>query len=139
MSRRHPLSGSIIAAGRWAYRKIRFRGALVEPAEVLHAALEGLGQPDRERCFRMNVSLCLHRGATPEEVAALPDTWHDDESGMAGGPVAVLWERGVKALTSALPCESPRHKTVIPGRPDLWIPVDCGRCAPCLARKAACG
>ena len=82
----------------------------------------------------MNITLCLHRQASAEEVAALPEAWHKAPSGMAGGPVEILWERGVKATASALPCHDPGRAAPIPGRSDLWVPIDCGVCPPCLAR-----
>lgn len=129
-------NGEIVGAKLWCNDGVIHDGKLRKPIEVLHEVLDGVGQPDRERLFRMNITLCLHRGATPEEVAGLPASWHEDASGMAGGPVEVLWERGVKALGSAMPCESPGRKVVVPGRLDLWVPDDCGRCVSCLARQA---
>lgn len=138
MSRRW--KDDILAAGDWCRKRVAFRGRLVSPVDIMHRVLLGVGQANRERCFRMNVTLCLHRGARPEEIEGLPAEWHADEWGSAGGPVEVLWENGVKALASAMPCEDPGRRVAIEGRPDLWIPVDCGDCPPCKARAAfSCG
>lgn len=133
MSRRSR-NGRIICTDRWAQGRIAFGNRHVPPIEVLHRVLDGVGDPSKERLFRMNVSLCLHRGATVEEIAGLPQRWQDDTAGMAGGPVEVLWEMGCKALSSALPCERPEHILPDLRRPDLWIPNDCGECDPCKAR-----
>jgi len=42
----------------------------------------------------------------------------------------------VHDIPSAMPCYSPGRRTFDRNRPDLWIPVDCGVCPPCMARKA---
>ena len=89
--------------------------------------------------FRMNVTLCLHRAATEEEIAGLPESWHNDLSGMAGGPVEVLWTKGCGSSPSAMPCHNPHQIIVDPKRPDLWAPGDCEECEPCLARKTLRG
>lgn len=83
----------------------------------------------------MNVTLCLHRGATEEEIAGLPSSWQRDLPGRAGTPVEVIWSKGVTPSASAYPCKNPGHKCLIEGRPDLWIPEDCGECSTCLARR----
>jgi hypothetical protein len=120
----------IIGTSKWTREEFE-RGY-----QRLCAALSGVGDESMERLFRMNVTLCLHRAATAAEVAALPASWHGDESGAAGGPVEVLWSKGIEAAPSCLPCESPGHG-LIPGcRPDLWVPIDCGRCEPCVARAS---
>jgi hypothetical protein len=109
-------------------------------AEVQHGyerlcwALRGCGDPTKERLFRMNVTLCLHRAATRQEVAGLPEGWRADEGAMAGGPVAVIWSRGVPCPPSCLPCRDPGKYLPDPKRPDLWVPLDCQKCPPCLAR-----
>lgn len=36
----------------------------------LHGALAGVGDPERERGCRMNVTLCLHRALSDSEIAA---------------------------------------------------------------------
>lgn len=124
MRNRH---GQIIAAEHWCRHPVAYR--------ALCKVLRGVGDPSRERLFRMNVTLCLHRAVTAEEIASLPQTWKDDLSGMAGGPVEILWSKGVEAPESCKPCLSPGRNNAIPGRPDLWIPLDCRKCPPCLARR----
>ena len=101
---------------------------------MLNNALAGVGDSTKERLFRMNITLCLHRAARPEEVAELPDTWHKAPTGLAGGPVACIWSHGIPVVDSCLPCENPGHQVLYPTRPDLWIPIDCQKCPPCLAR-----
>lgn len=102
-------------------------------------ALRGVGDDSKERLFRMNVTLCMHRACTEAEVAGLPAWWHEALSGMAGGPVEVLWSKNVTDSPSSAPCENPEHVPSMCGRPDLWIPCDCGQCAPCKARaQIAC-
>jgi hypothetical protein len=99
-------------------------------------ALRGVGRPDMERLFRMNVTLCLHRVATDEEVEGLRGFWDKVEPGLAGGPVEVLWSKGLPLSESCKPCHHPKHQQVVASRPDLWVPQDCRQCPPCLARAA---
>lgn len=102
--------------------------------QVLGELVDGVGDVSRQRLFRMNVGMCLHRAATGAEVATAPEWFHTSSAcGLAGGPVEVLWEN-VPGRPSTKPCEQPTRVTVIPGRPDLWVPVDCEQCGPCRAR-----
>ena len=117
-----------IATGKWKEENIE-RGY-----EMLSKALAGVGTNARERLFRMNITLCLHRAAREEEIAELPDTWKDAPTGMAGGPVALIWSHGIHVTDSCKPCEDPEKIILYPNRPDLWVPGDCQRCPPCLAR-----
>lgn len=131
LSRREYGGGRIRATGTWTPEEIdRGYARLVW-------ALEGVGDLNHERLFRMNITLCLHRAARPEEVEALPASWHGDSSGMAGGPVACIWSRGIPDVPSTRPCENPGRQLPDPDRPDLWIPLDCGTCEPCRARLDA--
>jgi hypothetical protein len=131
LSRRIVAGGSatVIGTEQWSRQEI------TAGYDRLCRVLAGVGDPTRERLFRMNITLCLHRAATAEEVAALPADWQCALSGMAGGPVEVLWAKGVTPGPSAAPCESPGHLVIYPDRPDLWVPQDCGECPPCRARK----
>ena len=127
--------GRIVGAKNWARRDIYVNGLPREAIGVLREhALDGVGDKALERVFRMNITLCIHRAATPEEVAAVPHDWQAAPSGMAGGPVEIISEKGIESSMSASPCESPEHISCIPTRPDLWVPGDCGRCEPCRAR-----
>lgn len=98
--------------------------------------LRGVGDETRERLFRMNVTLCLHRAVSDAELEGFPAGWKCSPGGLAGGPVEILWSKGVVESPSCRPCENPRWDTRLePDRPDLALPIDCGRCGPCLARK----
>jgi hypothetical protein len=103
---------------------------------LAHSALAGVGDFARERAFRMNITFCVHRAVSQEEKAKLPASWDCATGGMAGGPVEVLWSRGIEHKPAAMPCKNPKRVAIEPSRPDLWIPHDCGECEPCLARKA---
>lgn len=104
---------------------------------LLWEVMNGVGDESRQRLFRMNLTTCLHRAATDDEVASVPAYFHTcDAVGLAGGPVAVLWET-VPGKPSTRPCERPERMIAIPSRPDLWIPQDCGDCEPCHARADA--
>lgn len=129
ISRRSARTGWINGVERWSARVLRRMEEFID-----EEILAGVGDADRQRSFRMNVTLCRHRALTPEEVAGLPDSFHDAPAiDIAGGPVEVLWEN-VPTRPSTQPCESPGRYTMDAARPDLWVPVDCGRCAPCRAR-----
>lgn len=97
----------------------------------------GVGNPTRERLFRMNVTLCLHRAATDAEVRAqAPWFLTAPGSGLAGGPVQVLSETE-PGSQSTRPCHHPERYPIDRNNTHAWIPIDCGSCVPCLARKAA--
>jgi len=101
----------------------------------LREVVEGVGDASKERLFRMNVTLCLHRAATAAEVAAQP-CWflQAPGCGLAGGPVQVLSETLPGAL-STKPCEAPRKHVIDRASMHGWIPIDCGACEPCRARS----
>lgn len=98
---------------------------------LLRHALQGVGDLSREKLFRMNITVCIHRGTLLEERELLKGL----PPGMAGAPVEILQEQGIRTQISARPCLRPSRKLCDPARPDLWIPVDCGVCPSCLARK----
>jgi hypothetical protein len=107
----------------------------LEAERLLNRTLSGVGDMDRERLFRMNITLCLHRALTANEKAGLPAGWQNAPGGLAGGPVEILRSRGIPDdLESAKPCLSPGQRVQFLTRPDLWIPQDCGNCPPCVAR-----
>jgi hypothetical protein len=83
------------------------------------------------------MTLCVHRGIRSDELALIPRWWHEaDAVDIAGGPLEVLWSRGVPDVPSANPCHAPGKQYLDPRRKDLWLPVDCGECPPCRARTA---
>ncbi len=119
----------LVPTGVWTKRQSTLEAA----TEVLRdVVLGGVGDASRERLFRMNVTLCLHRGLSEmeEELIGPGCAVH-----LAGAPVEVLWEHGVHASAAAQPCENPTH-IPLPNswKHGLWIPGDCGKCGPCLAR-----
>ena len=123
----HPKGGTLGTA-RWSQADF----ALAE--RLAHAALRGVGNQDCERAFRMNITFCIHRAVSEQELALLPVDWECSSGSLAGGPVAVLWSRGIEHRASAMPCENPWHLVIDVNRSDLWIPEDCGKCGPCVAR-----
>jgi len=107
-------------------------------ATLRKTVLGGAGDPERERFFRMCITACLHRGVTQSELRRLPQWWHDAPAvDLAGGPLEVLWSKGVPDILSAQPCAQPCRKLLDPRRPDLYLPLDCGTCPSCLARIQA--
>jgi hypothetical protein len=120
--------GRIIGTVNWT----RYDFTLAE--RIAHRELEGVGDAARERCFRMNITFCIHRAVSAEEIARLPKEWACAPGGLAGGPVEVLWSRGIEHKPASMPCNAPRHRVINVQRPDLWVPEDCGKCEPCLAR-----
>jgi hypothetical protein len=106
-----------------------------EAEKILRRVVLGVGNESRERLFRMNVTLCLHRAATDAEVAAQPPWFLAAQGvGLAGGPVEILRETEAGS-DSTRPCASPSRRILDPRKLDVaWIPVDCGTCPPCRAR-----
>ena len=130
ISKRHPITRQTVPNTRWSPADRAGASAL------LMAALAGVGDPARQRTFRMNITLCVHRALTDEEIAGLPPVWHAQPgTHLAGGPVEILHET-VPCAPSTRPCEQPGRHYITLGDPDMWVPQDCGRCAPCLARRA---
>lgn len=128
MSRRSPITRRLIPTGLWS-------GQLrTESAALLRRLLGDGGDARRERLFRMQATLCLQRAISGAEVAALPASFHEAPAiDLAGGPVEVLWESEVGA-PSTQPCANPGHGVMDPREPLLWVPIDCGSCASCVAR-----
>jgi hypothetical protein len=132
VSRRSPLTSRIRTVPTWSEEERQQTIALMR--DVLAEA----GDRGKERIFRMQVTMCLHRALSDAEIAGLPAWFHAAEAiDIAGGPVEILWENAV-GKPSTRPCERPRKRLLDPGtgQLDLWIPLDCGLCAPCQARAA---
>lgn len=105
--------------------------------EILQLVLSGLGDERQQREFRMCSTLCRHRAVTSAEALRLPASWWTDVAqDLAGGPVELLWERGIPPSLSTQPCEKPHWHYLDPFDPRLKFPLDCGRCASCQARSA---
>ena len=110
---------------------------MAESIDLLRRVLGPAGNPARERIFRMQVTLCIHRALTAEDVAALPAYFHTDPAtDLAGGPVEIIYETE-EGLLSTRPCHAPERIPLDRSNPLLWIPGDCGACPPCGARAAA--
>lgn len=129
LSRRSSVTGEPIPTGRWSPRD------RADAEATLRRVLGGVGDARRERLFRMNVTLCLHRAVNDEEWVALPSAFHETRAVgfAAGAPIEVLWE-SEPGSPSTRPCAAPQQHRLGFRDPDLWLPVDCGRCGPCLAR-----
>lgn len=103
--------------------------------DVLRQALEGVGDPEHERGFRMCSTTCIHRKLDSIEMAGLPSSWDDTPpDSLAGGPLEVLWEKGIRSPASTRPCSNPKRLPISAAQPKLYLPGDCGRCPSCLAR-----
>lgn len=123
-------NGQIFYVPEWSASQLR------HAERLLIEMVSGVGNPQRERLFRMNVTLCLHRAATVEEVERQGACFLTAPgNGLAGGPVEILRETEL-GQWSTKPCTMPR-RAVIGDSEHAWIPMDCGGCAPCLGRKAA--
>ena len=120
--------GELIATGDWTADQRR------RAERVVERMLKGVGDESREVLFRMNITLCRHRGLTEEEEAGLSIEWKDAKAvDTAGASVETIWRKGVDSPAS-LPCEKPVQQVLYPERPDLWFPGDCGECEPCRER-----
>lgn len=104
---------------------------------ILDGVLLGAGDPQRERSFRMCATLCRHRAVRDDEALRLPESWWTEAArDLAGGPVEVMWERGIPPTLSTQPCANPSW---MPITPKLKAPLDCGDCESCRARAACVG
>jgi hypothetical protein len=125
-------AGEIVATEKWSPGMYSYAEKTLR-----NDVLGGLGDPKRERTFRMCITLCIHRGLGPRELRRLPRWWHEAPArDMAGGPLEIISSRGVPDIASARPCINPVRRPIDPRRPDLYLPMDCERCEPCRARKA---
>lgn len=127
LSRRNTYTGRFVPTSRWSAADRR------EGTAILDAVLAGIGDPAKQREFRMNVTLCRHRAITDAEWVALPAWFHEREATwLAGGPIEILWET-IPGSLSTKPCAAPR-KEYLAVDPALWVPLDCGVCPSCRAR-----
>lgn len=128
MSRTNVQTMRLMPVGSWN------KAWLERGVQLMRQVVQGLGDPRRERHFRMNATLCLHRALTAQEVAALPAWFHTEPAlDSAGGPVEILWEN-VRGELSTKPCKQPHKELLDPRQPELWLPRDCGVCPSCQAR-----
>lgn len=124
--------GRTKATGRWP-KRIHDRAV-----RMTNEILEGVGDESREVLFRMNITLCRHRGLTDDEEARLPASFKSFcATDTAGTAVELLWRRGVSSM-AVEPCENPGRESLVGNPdPDLWLPIPCGKCPPCRARAHA--
>ena len=120
-------NGRIIGTERWG------NGVRRAAIDIAHRTLGELGEPTMERGFLMCATLCFHRGASDEEIAALPH----GPGGLAGPPfdqVIYETEQCPPAGVSFTPCDKRTYRPL--GRNGLRLPVDeCGECESCQARN----
>lgn len=102
---------------------------------LARTVLNGVGNQERERVFRMCITVCIHRALSEEEKANLKPSSCPIKN-LAGAPVEIIEERGCVPSLSTLPCENYRKRLIVPARRDLWVPAECGACPTCLARSA---
>ncbi len=110
-----------------------------EAERQLRLALAGVGDELLQRCFRMCVTLCVHRAVTDQELAGLPAEWTcAAPRDLAGGPLEVLWHTpAVPHVLSAQPCRNPRRVPVAElAHLGVFTPEDCGWCESCAARDS---
>lgn len=125
--------GDIIGTAKWTPRQWRYAEDTLK-----NYALRGAGDENRERMFRMCITLCLHRGIRDDELDQIEDWWFDAAAvDLAGGPLEIIYAKGVPDIESAKPCHHPRKQLIDLSRLDLYLPRDCGVCPPCIARTNA--
>lgn len=123
--------GAIVPTDEWAPSR---RKRLLEH---LRDQLRGVGDPARERAFRMCSTLCIHRALSKAEELQLPASWWTEPAvDLAGGSLEILYERGCASPLSTRPCHNPTREPISPANPKLYFPLDCGDCPPCRARAA---
>jgi hypothetical protein len=128
LSRKSGITGGRLSTSVWSEQTMR------ESMALLRRVLGPAGDPSRERIFRMQITLCIHRAITQAELEALPDYFHRDPAvDLAGGPVEILFETE-RGSESTMPCHAPKRLPLDPTNKLLWFPLDCGACPPCRAR-----
>src|SRR4051812_20264218 len=115
LSRRSPISGKRLSTQVWDAR------TMDDSIALLRRILGPAGDASRERIFRMQITLCIHRALSIDEIAALPDWFHTDGgTDLAGGPVEIIWESEEGQL-STRPCERPIRHPLDKTNPLLWF------------------
>jgi hypothetical protein len=128
MSRRDRF-GRIVPTEKWSSAQ------MADAEDQLSTLLEGVGDPLRERCFRMCITLCRHRALSVAEHGSLPAEWHAAPAvDLAGAPVELLWSKGIPTSLAAQPCWFPERVRVGDPLAGLYVPMDCGACDTCKAR-----
>lgn len=131
VSIRSRLTGKIVPT----YRQTDEQRALAQ--QHLLTILSGVGDHDRERCFEMCITTCLHRAVTQAEADAMPEWWKNACAvDLAGAPIRILWHKGVKDTPSVQPCANPSKEYMGNPLDGLYALLDCGKCESCLARMA---
>lgn len=126
--------GSPIPTARWA---VENSGTRRHAERLIEDALRGVGDPTRERQFRMPITLCRHRGLSDAEIEDLPAWWKAAPAiDTAGPPLELQWSRGIRESLSSQPCRDPARQP-FGADPELYLIVPCGRCDSCVARREA--
>jgi len=100
--------GEIIGTAKWQEREWRFAEDVLK-----NHALAGAGDESRERMFRMCITACLHRGIRDDELDQIPQWWFDAEAvDIAGGPIEIIYAKGVPDIESAKPCRKPGKRLI---------------------------
>lgn len=121
-------NGIIIPTARYTTRGMQ------KAQTVLDELLAGVGDTSREVSFRMNLSLCRHRGLSVDEEEHLTNQFKDFcPTDSAGTAIEVLWKRGVSG-EAIEPCANPGRQ-YISDEPHFWLPIPCGKCESCVARE----
>lgn len=130
VSRQNRITRGPLATPSWS------KPVMAESIGLLRRLLGPAGDASRERVFRMQVTVCLHRALSPVEIAGLPAYFETDPAvDLAGGPVEIL-EESEEGWETTKPCHTPTRIPLDPSNPLLWFPSDCGACPPCQARAA---
>jgi hypothetical protein len=107
---------------------------MTQVKQALYDVLDGVGYPDRERVFHDNIGLTVVRMLKGNEWEQLTEAFHMAAPVLTlAGPAVVLSETW-QSPPEAYPCENPYRGAVL-SMPDVWVPIDCGLCAPCVARQ----
>src|SRR5262245_66552327 len=117
ISRRSPLRGGRLATPLWTPQ------TMAESIALLRRCVGPAGNPARERVFRMQITICLHRAITAEESQQLPGWFHEaPPTDLAGGPIEIGFEIE-DSWRSTKPCHAPLKDPLDGTTPWLYVPL----------------